>query len=149
MRVEARIAAQRDLMRRFGDDLEQRWADDPDAPRWSGSKTLDRVFQAVWDHANAAASAGLAPGKEDAIAALRFAADARREVDLNEYSLIKFARGQGATWPELADAFELGSPQAAAQRFQRIAARLGLPTNEVPVREGVLDSLTCSTMRRP
>lgn len=67
---------------------------------------------------------GPVPGKRDVIAALRFTGEARRDLDLHEFALIEFARSCGATWLELADALDLGSAQAAQQRFQRLSARL-------------------------
>lgn len=59
-----------------------------------------------------------------ALGALRDIPARRRETDQSEHALIKAARAEGFTWREIAVALGLDSPQAAQQRFERLADRL-------------------------
>jgi hypothetical protein len=58
--------------------------------------------------------------KDDALDALEILAVLRRMMDADERLLIDLARGQGATWPEVAKALTIGSPQGANQRRKRL-----------------------------
>lgn len=57
------------------------------------------------------------------LSALRLIPAARRNLDDREYRLIAEARDAGVMWREIAEALGLNSPQAAAQRYQRLAER--------------------------
>lgn len=61
-----------------------------------------------------------------ALSALRLVPAARRNLDDREYRLIAGARDAGTTWREIAEALGLQSPQAAAQRYNRLAERVSL-----------------------
>lgn len=64
-------------------------------------------------------------------AALRLLSAARAEVDQVEAGLLFAARSEGLTWPQIASALALASPQAAQQRFDRVLGRVGTdPTAE-------------------
>jgi hypothetical protein len=76
----------------------------------------------------AAGSAVLADGEDavdvaDLTAALTLVPWARAELDQLEASLLIIARAEGMTWQELAFGLGLGSPQAARQRYERLALR--------------------------
>ena len=60
-------------------------------------------------------------------AGLRLLPSARAELDQVEAGLLFAARAAGMTWPQVASALQLGSAQAAQQRFHRVLARLGGP----------------------
>jgi hypothetical protein len=47
----------------------------------------------------------------------------RAELDELEAGLLEMARGRGQTWPEIAFGLGLGTPQAARQRYERLASR--------------------------
>jgi hypothetical protein len=57
-------------------------------------------------------------------AGLRLLASARAELNQIEAGLLFAARGAGMTWPQVADALDLGSAQAAQQRLSRVLARM-------------------------
>lgn len=59
------------------------------------------------------------------LAALQLAPSARAELDQLEAGLLFAARSRGLTWPQIAQALGLASAQAAQQRCERIASRLG------------------------
>lgn len=59
----------------------------------------------------------------DITAALSLVPLVRAELDELEASLLKMARGRGMTWPEIAFGLGLGTPQAARQRYERLADR--------------------------
>src|SRR4029453_9506703 len=63
-------------------------------------------------------------------AGLRLLASARAELDQVEAGLLFAARGAGMTWPQIADALDLGSAQAAQQRFNRVLARMSRPETD-------------------
>lgn len=67
----------------------------------------------------------LEPGPVEPVtlAALRLIPQARRDLDVREYEAITAARDNGVTWREIAAALGVESPQAAAQRHQRLRAR--------------------------
>ena len=50
-------------------------------------------------------------------------ARARAEMEELETGLLQMARGRGMTWPEIAFGLGLASPQAARQRYERLAER--------------------------
>ncbi len=58
------------------------------------------------------------------VAALTLLAAARAEIDQAEAALLFSARAQGLSWPQIARAMGLGSPQAAQQRFDRVTGRV-------------------------
>lgn len=57
-------------------------------------------------------------------AALRLLTPARAELEQLEAGLLFAARAAGLTWPRIAAALGLRSPQAAQQRFDRILGRV-------------------------
>ncbi|MER5771130.1 DNA-binding protein [Streptomyces sp. NPDC001985] len=59
----------------------------------------------------------------DLTAALSLIPTARGEMDELEAGLLRMARGRGMTWPEIAFGLGLGTPQAARQRYERLADR--------------------------
>lgn len=61
--------------------------------------------------------------RADITAALSLLPRARAEMDEIEAGLLQMARGRGMTWPEIAFGLGLRSPQAARQRYERLAAR--------------------------
>lgn len=63
--------------------------------------------------------------RADITAALSLLPRARAELDELETGLLQMARGRGMTWPEIAFGLGLGSPQAARQRYERLAERTG------------------------
>jgi hypothetical protein len=80
---------------------------------------VDLTRFAVW---RAGAGDG---GEEVALAALTLLSAARAEVDQTEAALLFAARAQGLSWSRISRAMGLGSPQAAQQRFDRVARRAG------------------------
>lgn len=61
----------------------------------------------------------------DLLAALTLLPAARAEVDQLETALFFTARAQGISWARISRAMGLRSPQAAQQRFGRVAGRAG------------------------
>jgi hypothetical protein len=61
--------------------------------------------------------------KADVVAALTLIPQARAELEQLEEGLIRMARGRGFTWQEVAFSLGLGTPQAARQRYERLADR--------------------------
>lgn len=59
----------------------------------------------------------------DITAALSLVALARADMDGLEIALLDMARGRGMTWQEIAFGLGLGTPQAARQRYERLASR--------------------------
>lgn len=59
----------------------------------------------------------------DITAALSLIPRARVEMDELEAGLLLMARGRGMTWQEIAFGLGLGTPQAARQRYERLAGR--------------------------
>jgi len=65
----------------------------------------------------------------DPLAGLAALPDLRRRLDAAEHQLIASSRRRGLAWSRIATALGLGSPQAAEQRYARLAAGgLGLPS---------------------
>jgi hypothetical protein len=62
-------------------------------------------------------------GRDDLLAALTLVDPARAEADQAEAALLFLARGHGLTWAQISRALGLRSPQAAQQRFGRVADR--------------------------
>ncbi|MBN6057794.1 DNA-binding protein [Nonomuraea sp. RK-328] len=60
----------------------------------------------------------------DITAALSLVPQARGEMDELEAGLLQMARGRGMTWQEIAFGLGLGTPQAARQRYERLAGRV-------------------------
>lgn len=67
--------------------------------------------------------------EEDLLAALALLPAARAETDQAEAALLFTARAHGLQWSRISRAMGLGSPQAAQQRFDRVAGRAGSPGN--------------------
>ncbi|MFB7457030.1 DNA-binding protein [Streptomyces sp. NPDC056188] len=67
----------------------------------------------------------------DITAALSLVPLVRGEMDELETGLLLMARGRGMTWQEIAFGLGLGTPQAARQRYERLASR-GAPDTEGP-----------------
>ncbi|GLF97766.1 DNA-binding protein [Streptomyces yaizuensis] len=63
----------------------------------------------------------------DITAALTLVPLVRGELDELEAGLLRMARGRGMTWPEIAFGLGLGTPQAARQRYERLAGRTASP----------------------
>ncbi|PIM70925.1 DNA-binding protein [Streptomyces sp. JV178] len=61
--------------------------------------------------------------RADITAALSLLPLARAEMDELEVGLLEMARGRGMTWPEIAFGLGLQTPQAARQRYERLASR--------------------------
>ncbi|WP_049558371.1 hypothetical protein [Nonomuraea sp. SBT364] len=61
--------------------------------------------------------------RADIVAALSLLPQARAEADDLEAGLLQMARGRGMTWQEIAFGLGLGTPQAARQRYERLAGR--------------------------
>ncbi|WP_434099704.1 DNA-binding protein [Streptomyces minutiscleroticus] len=59
----------------------------------------------------------------DVTAALTLVPLVRGELDELEAGLLRMARGRGMTWQEIAFGLGLGTPQAARQRYERLAGR--------------------------
>ena len=59
----------------------------------------------------------------DITAALSLVPLVRGEMDELETGLLQMARGRGMTWQEIAFGLGLGTPQAARQRYERLASR--------------------------
>ncbi|WP_104816884.1 DNA-binding protein [Kitasatospora sp. MMS16-BH015] len=60
----------------------------------------------------------------DITAALSLLPLVRAELDELEAGLLQMARGRGLSWPDIAFGLGLGTPQAARQRHERLAARV-------------------------
>ncbi|WP_030913914.1 hypothetical protein [Streptosporangium amethystogenes] len=61
--------------------------------------------------------------RADITAALTLLPRARAELDELEAALLLMARGRDLTWQEIAFGLGLGTPQAAKQRYERLAGR--------------------------
>ena len=61
--------------------------------------------------------------RADITAALSLVPLVRGEMDELETGLLQMARGRGLTWQEIAFGLGLGTPQAARQRYERLASR--------------------------
>ncbi|MFD3733371.1 DNA-binding protein [Streptomyces sp. NPDC058632] len=59
----------------------------------------------------------------DVTAALSLVPLVRGELDELETGLLQMARGRGMTWQDIAFGLGLGTPQAARQRYERLAGR--------------------------
>lgn len=66
----------------------------------------------------------------DITAALTLLPLVRGELDELETGLLQMARGRGMTWQDIAFGLGLGTPQAARQRFERLASRATPPDGE-------------------
>ncbi|MFB4289919.1 DNA-binding protein [Nonomuraea sp. ATR24] len=69
--------------------------------------------------------------RADIVAALSLVAQARAEADDLESGLLRMARGRGMTWQEIAFGLGLGTPQAARQRYERLAGRSAAQDDEL------------------
>ncbi|MET9044983.1 DNA-binding protein [Streptomyces sp. NPDC004362] len=66
----------------------------------------------------------------DITAALTLVPLVRGEMDELETGLLQMARGRGMTWQEIAFGLGLGTPQAARQRYERLASRAAVDASE-------------------
>jgi hypothetical protein len=80
---------------------------------------VDLIQFAIWHGRNSR------PSDDDLLAALALLPAARTEVDQLETALLFTARTQGFSWSRISLALGLRSPQAAQQRFGRVAGRVG------------------------
>jgi hypothetical protein len=71
------------------------------------------------------AGRGAPASADDLAAALELMPAARAEVDQLESALLFAARAEGLPWARIAGSLDLGSRQAAQQRFDRLAGRTG------------------------
>ncbi|MEV1084897.1 DNA-binding protein [Streptomyces sp. NPDC050211] len=65
----------------------------------------------------------------DITAALSLVPLVRGEMDELETGLLQMARGRGMTWQQIAFGLGLGTPQAARQRYERLASRATADTD--------------------
>ncbi|MEV7284453.1 DNA-binding protein [Streptomyces sp. NPDC093252] len=68
--------------------------------------------------------------RPDITAALSLVPLVRGELDELETGLLQMARGRGMTWQEIAFGLGLGTPQAARQRYERLASRAATEDGE-------------------
>ncbi|MFC4900446.1 DNA-binding protein [Streptosporangium amethystogenes subsp. fukuiense] len=68
--------------------------------------------------------------RADITAALTLLPRARAELDELEAALLLMARGRDLTWQEIAFGLGLGTPQAAKQRYERLAGRAARSSEE-------------------
>ena len=68
----------------------------------------------------------------DITAALSLVPLVREEMDELEAGLLQMARGRGMTWQEIAFGLGLGTPQAARQRYERLAGRAKADADGTP-----------------
>ncbi|MFK4068887.1 DNA-binding protein [Streptomyces sp. NPDC029674] len=66
----------------------------------------------------------------DITAALTLLPLVRGELDELETGLLQMARGRGMTWPDIAFGLGLGTPQAARQRYERLASRTAVEAEQ-------------------
>ena len=59
----------------------------------------------------------------DLVAALTLVPEVRAELDAVELQVLQAARGAGMTWQDIAFSLGLNTPQAAKQRYERLASR--------------------------
>ncbi|TDC83055.1 DNA-binding protein [Micromonospora sp. KC606] len=110
--------ARKRLMARGGHEL-------PRLPWLADGQPHDAVTlirQALW-RANTDRSALELP--EDLLAAIALLAAGRSELDQLEAGLLFVARAEGLTWAQIAEALGVRTAQAAQQRHDRVATRLG------------------------
>jgi hypothetical protein len=86
------------------------------------AELIGRILPELYS-ARAGRPAGSHLSDEDINAALVLLDRARRELENAELSLIRAARGRRFTWRKIASALDLDSPQAAAQRLERLERR--------------------------
>ncbi|MFD9083638.1 HSP18 transcriptional regulator [Streptomyces erythrochromogenes] len=89
------------------------------------SAALEAIHQAVEEAHRSSAGAGAAPttegsGPEQALAALRMLREVRERLAGWESVLIETARGEGASWADLAGPLGVASRQAAERRYLRL-----------------------------
>jgi hypothetical protein len=73
--------------------------------------------------------------RADITAALSLLPLVRSELDELEGGLLAMARGHGLTWAQIAFGLGLGTPQAARQRYERLAGRIADPGTEPQTRQ--------------
>jgi hypothetical protein len=85
-------------------------------------QAVDLVRHLLWRWT---ARRGAPASADDLAAALELVPAARAEVDQLESALLFAARAEGLPWARIADCLDLGSRQAAQQRFDRLTGRTG------------------------
>lgn len=93
----------------------------PWAPERQPLADVELVRYVLWRSGEAS---GEPVGLPAVVAGLELLASARAELDQLEAGLLFAARAGGLTWPQVAAALGLGSPQAAQQRAERVVGRL-------------------------
>lgn len=125
-----RSAAALRLQARFGSALEREWARDPNGPRLSAQEVMAVTCGASY---RGSADDRPRPTAGDLVDALRQVEQARLDLAMLEERLVELARTEAddrrrLPWAEIADALELGSAQAAQQRY-RHSSRTRLRTD--------------------
>jgi len=92
----------------------------PWLPEDQPPSAVDLIQFATWRAGNSGLDAA------DLLAALTLLPAARTEVDQLETALFLKARARGISWSRISRALGLRSPQAAQQRYGRVAGRIGL-----------------------
>lgn len=94
------------------------------APPWSHPSAppddVTLIAFAVWRANRAVGQAD----REELLAAVRLLDSAHGQVEALESALLLIARAEGLTWPEIAGALGVRSPQAAQQRARRVSTRV-------------------------
>jgi hypothetical protein len=112
----AREAESRKRLLQAGEDVIPRgpWLHEAQPP-----PAFDLIQFAAWQSGNSRFTGA------DLLAALALIQPARAEVDQLETALLFAARDRGISWARISRAMGLRSPQAAQQRWGRVAGRVG------------------------
>lgn len=113
--LETAEASRRALLAAGADELPRHPWDHPAAAP-DDATLLRYVLWRANQNVGSASTAELTAG-------LRLIASARSELDTLEAALLLTARAEGLTWSQIAEQLGVRSPQAAQQRYQRIAQR--------------------------
>ncbi|MEU4235529.1 hypothetical protein AB0F17_65660 [Nonomuraea sp. NPDC026600] len=116
-RVTAELGARNHLTRRFGDQHQRTYADDPNGPQVSAHDLLHYVLSGAFYPEKFGRPE---PTREDWLAAVRVIRPARTDLEGLETNIIAKARAAGITWREIAAGLGLDSPQAAQKRARRL-----------------------------
>ena len=128
--------AQRRLTTKYGTDLQRKL----DAPMADGD-ALAAVSSAVRHHLGGSGTVDRPPAdRDDCLAALTLADDARRHIDHDEMVAIEGALAQGASWQEIGVALGHTAPTAErAARTRYGALRRRFPSYQ-PIEQPTSDS---------
>lgn len=130
----SRARAQRDFAA-LNRIAERHGATERQRRRWSHRTVLD-PYEAVALVVSLAAGSAMPQKGEapvdgmDLIAALTLIPHVRADLDALEAGLLNHARARGLTWQAIAFGLGLGTPQAARQRFERLAERTASGTGD-------------------